>query len=341
MQPRLIYASLTCRLGDTSRYLDKFSIVADSTNRSNTSPQISTAKFTMRSPLTLLALAALPLTSAINIISSNDDGWAEINIRQLFNALTTAGHSVVLSAPAENKSGSGSSDEAPTSRTTACQFSSCTAGGPTGSNASDPRLNWVNSYPVTSIAYGIDTLSPNLLNAPPDLAITGPNVGSNLGLAVYVSGTVGAAHYASSTGIPAIAFSGADGSPTAWDADVPAYSAIYADLAAKVAERVVSGGTPYLPENVWLNVNFPTIEGCTSPDDFRFVLSRIFTAVPLLSGEDVETCGGTRLPTESSVVGADGCYVSISVGAPDKTDADAAAQGVVLETLGDLLSCLP
>ncbi|KAL4992671.1 survival protein sure-like phosphatase/nucleotidase [Aspergillus falconensis] len=288
-----------------------------------------------------LALGLLPLASAINIVSSNDDGWAEINIRQLFNALTSAGHSVVLSAPAENKSGS--TDEAPSDRTEPCQFDSCTAdSGPYGSNATDPRLNWVNSYPVTSIAYGIDTLSPQFFDGLPDLAVSGPNVGSNLGLAVYFSGTVGAANYASSTaGIPAIAFSGKDGSATAWDAEVPVYSSIYAELATKVVERVVSGGTPYLPDDVWLNVNFPSVEGCSTADDFSFVLSRIFTAFPLITADDVETCGSTRLPTESDVVGTDGCYVSISVGAADKTDADATSQGVVLEKLGDLLSCLP
>ncbi|KAL4998346.1 survival protein sure-like phosphatase/nucleotidase [Aspergillus recurvatus] len=288
-----------------------------------------------------LALALLPLASAVNIVSSNDDGWAEINIRQLFNALTSAGHSVVLSAPAENKSGS--TDEAPSDRTEPCQFDSCAAdSGPYGSNATDPRLNWVNSYPVTSIAYGIDTLSPQFFDGLPDLAVSGPNVGNNLGLAVYFSGTVGAANYASSTaGIPAIAFSGEDGSATAWDAEVPAYSSIYAELATKVVERVVSGGTPYLPDDVWLNVNFPSVEGCSAADDFSFVLSRIFTALPLITADDVETCGSTRLPTESNVVGTDGCYVSISVGAADKTDADATSQGVVLEKLGDLLSCLP
>ncbi|KAL4976218.1 survival protein sure-like phosphatase/nucleotidase [Aspergillus desertorum] len=295
----------------------------------------------MRSTQALaLALALLPLASAINIVSSNDDGWAEINIRQLFNALTSAGHSVVLSAPAENES---STDKAPSNRTEPCEFDSCAANsGPYGFNASDPRLNWVNSYPVTSIAYGINTLSQQFFDSLPDLAVSGPNVGSNLGLAVYISGTVGAAVYASATaGIPAIAFSGEDGSATAWDAEVPAYSSIYAELATKVVERVVSGGTPYLPDDVWLNVNFPSVEGCSSADDFSFVLSRIFTALPLITADDVTTCGSTRLPTESDVVGTDGCYVSISVGNANKADADAASQGVVLEKLGDLLSCLP
>jgi 5'/3'-nucleotidase SurE len=200
----------------------------------------------------------------------------------------------------------------------------------------------VNSYPVTSIAYGIDTLSPQFFDGPPDLAVSGPNVGSNLGLAVYIAGTVGAANYAATTGgIPAIAFSGADGSSTAWDAEVPAYSSIYAELAAKVVERVVSGGTPYLPDDVWLNVNFPSVEGCNTANDFSFVLSRILTALPLVTDDDVETCGSTRLPTENDVVDTDGCYVSISVGAADKSDADATLQGIVLEKLGDLLTCLP
>lgn len=56
----------------------------------------------------LAALTLFPLaTHAINILSSNDDGWAELNIRTLYDALTAADHSVVISAPAENESGSG------------------------------------------------------------------------------------------------------------------------------------------------------------------------------------------------------------------------------------------
>ncbi|KAJ5771049.1 uncharacterized protein N7511_003100 [Penicillium nucicola] len=57
-------------------------------------------------------LALLPLAAqAVNIISSNDDGWAEVNIRALFESLGGAGHSVVVSAPAENQSGTGMSSE--------------------------------------------------------------------------------------------------------------------------------------------------------------------------------------------------------------------------------------
>jgi 5'/3'-nucleotidase SurE len=62
----------------------------------------------MRGSKIFALLGVLPLvTQAANIVLSNDDGWAEINIRTLFDALTKAGENVVLSAPAENKSGSG------------------------------------------------------------------------------------------------------------------------------------------------------------------------------------------------------------------------------------------
>jgi hypothetical protein len=56
----------------------------------------------------LLIAAALPLAHGIRIVQSNDDGWAEANLRTLFNVLDKAGHQVVLSAPAKQKSGTGS-----------------------------------------------------------------------------------------------------------------------------------------------------------------------------------------------------------------------------------------
>lgn len=58
--------------------------------------------------LATLVFALLPLSSGCtNVIPSNDDGWAEINIRTFYNALTAARDSVILSAPAENESGTG------------------------------------------------------------------------------------------------------------------------------------------------------------------------------------------------------------------------------------------
>ena len=194
--------------------------------------------------------------------------------------------------------------------------------------------------------YGAQKLAPKYFGGAPDLVVSGPNVGSNLGLVNFFSGTVGAASAASDQlGIPGLAFSGASGDQTAWNAVTPDYALLYADLAANVTSRIVGSGAPYLPANTFLNVNFPeagTSTGCTSIAHFSFVLSRLYTAT-LISQDDVVTCGnGGRLPTETAVTGTAGCYVSVSVGrANNKRDADATAQQDVLVKLGDLLGCLP
>jgi hypothetical protein len=59
-------------------------------------------------PALVGSLALAKSSLAVNIISSNDDGWAEVNIRAFFDSLTAADHSVVVSAPAQNESGKGS-----------------------------------------------------------------------------------------------------------------------------------------------------------------------------------------------------------------------------------------
>lgn len=91
-----------------------------------------------------LALALSPLlANAFNVVVSNDDGWAEQNVRTFVKALTTAGFSAVLSSPADNQSGTSSADSPPKQvGSGGCQFGSCPAGSPaTGFNASNTRLN--------------------------------------------------------------------------------------------------------------------------------------------------------------------------------------------------------
>lgn len=106
-----------------------------------------------RSRRRFCAAGAVRLTSATA-------GWAEANIRAQFTSLLSAGFKVglykqpvantfvhlvyvqvVLSAPAENKSGTGSTDQSPAPRTTPCEFNSCPAGSAAeGNNASDSTL---------------------------------------------------------------------------------------------------------------------------------------------------------------------------------------------------------
>ncbi|KAF1967259.1 sure-like protein [Bimuria novae-zelandiae CBS 107.79] len=294
----------------------------------------------------LLLAAAVPFANAIRIVQSNDDGWAEINARTLFNSLSAAGNQVVLSSPAENQSGTGSSDAEPkTVDADGCQYSSCPGGAPaTGANATDPRLNYVNSYPVTSIKRGISTTGPALWNgAAPQLAVTGPNVGSNVDVQAFFSGTIGAAVYAAKDAkIPAIAFSGRSGNPTAWNSPTPIYSKVYADLALNLTNTLIKSGTPYLPADTFLNVNFGEVTDskCNSASQFKFIPTRLTTG--LLSARDTEICGSTRLPWEADVIYLrDACYVSVTVGdAADKTTADAARQKVAYDKLKPILSCL-
>ena len=166
-----------------------------------------------------------------------------------------------------------------------------------------------------------------------------------MGLITQFSGTVGAATEAVKQGIPGIAFSGDSGDQTAWNAPLENYMTVYAELSTKLTSALVDSGKPYLPEDVWLNVNYPASDAstCSSASDFKFVLSRIHTAFPIVTPDDVTTCGnGGRLPTESSVVGTTGCYASVSVGIADtKLDASKAQQRIVLKQLSSILSCLP
>lgn len=206
-------------------------------------------------------------------------------------------------------------------------------------------MNWVNSFPVTSMRYGIDHFAPSFFNAKPDLAVSGPNVGSNLGLTVFFSGTVGAAsHAVHEHSIPALAFSGRTSDNAAWNASdsYPLSSRVYAELATEVTERIVQAGKPYLPDGVYLNVNFPKVSEseCSDKGEVKYVLSRIFDT---FAEDDVETCGSKKLPSETSVVHSDdGCFASISVGlAETKKDADSTQQAEVLHKLGDLVTCLP
>ncbi|KAI4620010.1 hypothetical protein J4E90_008274 [Alternaria incomplexa] len=297
----------------------------------------------------LLLAAAVPFAQAVRIVQSNDDGWSEANLRTFFDVLNSAGHEVVLSGPAENQSGRGSSDAPPkTVDSDGCIHASCPGGSPpTGANATDPRLNYVNSFPVTSIKEGIDVTAPKLWNgAKPELALTGPNVGSNVAVQVPFSGTVGAAAFAAKTAqIPAIAFSGVTGDPTAWNAPTPFHSKVYADLALNVTTTIINSGKPYLPANSFLNVNFPAVSEtkCSDPSQFKYIFTRINTG--LLSARDAEWCGSTRLPWEADVIlirGSD-CYVTISPGdANDKTTMnDAAVQTEIINKLKPILSCLP
>jgi len=302
-----------------------------------------------------LATLLITLVRGDNIILANDDGWAELNIRTFFNVLSAPpfSHNVVLSAPAENESGTGSTDEPATVLNITCEFDTCPIGSPPeGFDRENPRLNYVNSFPVPAIRFGIQTLAPKFFHGPPKFAVSGFNVGQNTGSGIKNSGTVGAATEAALLGIPAIAFSGGAGTQISFTSSLKEnfYAEIYAQLSAKVTQTVLDGAErfpfdPILPKNIWLNVNFSfsnnTAGICGSTEEFKFIFTRINNAT--VANGDIDVCNnhGT-LPTEDFVFDLPkGCFTTISVAnATDKLDADATNQEFVHERISSILSCL-
>ncbi|KZT29717.1 5'/3'-nucleotidase sure family protein [Neolentinus lepideus HHB14362 ss-1] len=298
------------------------------------------------SALTTVVATPVARQSGISLLLSNDDGWAEANIRAFYEETTAVGYNVLLSAPAENQSGTGSRSTTPTPLTEPGEFDSIPAGSPAeGHNSTDERLWYVNAYPVDAVRFGIQNLSSVYLGGIPSLVLTGPNVGTNLGIATQFSGTVGAASEGAKLGIPSIAFSASTGSERSYtELEAGDYSFIYAQASLRFVNTLIqSGASPLLPSGTALNVNYPGVgasTNCTSATDFKFVLSRVYSALGL--PVDVNNCGSRHLPTESDVVGTDGCYASVSVfNADSKLDAGKSAQQAVLDSLSGFLTCLP
>lgn len=131
----------------------------------------------------------------LTILTSNDDGYAAPGIDAVARALDALPDTdVVVVAPKENQSGSGSNTtdgELVTEQVT-------TASG-------IPAVS-VAGYPADSVAWALD----GGIDVTPDLVITGINSGQNLGaIGDELSGTIGAARAGASRGIPALASSAA------------------------------------------------------------------------------------------------------------------------------------
>ncbi|MBN2164139.1 MAG: 5'/3'-nucleotidase SurE [Pontiellaceae bacterium] len=83
---------------------------------------------------------------------------------------------------------------------------------------------------------------------PPDLVVSGINLGSNTGISVLYSGTVSAASEAAILGVPSVALSLCTYRNPQWETA--------ARVAADIVEKVISNP---LPDGVLLNVNIPNL----------------------------------------------------------------------------------
>lgn len=216
------------------------------------------------------AATALPLMG-MRIVLTNDDGFESANTQALFVALRNAGHQVILSAPYRNVSGTaaqlgGLTDVPPTSLPS--PGGSLAAGVPgIGPTKIAADQYYVDSTPIAAVLYGIDIAAPTKWSGGPDLVISGPNVGNNLGGGLTHSGTVGAAIMALNRGLPAIAVSGANG------------EAASAPMLAEIILRLVAAlevhGQVGLPPGTGLNVNVPALDLKRTAASYRFAFTQV------------------------------------------------------------------
>lgn len=214
-------------------------------------------KFLPAITLSAAALAA-PLSShALTILLTNDDGLTA-NLRATQAALVAAGHDVIVSVPCQNQSGKGAAVNflTPiTPLTKACKGGAAPAGAPgVGAIAGLSNAHYVDGTPLMATMYGLDVLAQQRWNKAPDLVLSGPNEGQNLGSIVLSSGTVSNAQFALGRGVPAIAVS-ADANTT----DNDALAKETAQLTVQLLDRLTPRHSKkaILPSGFGLNVNLP------------------------------------------------------------------------------------
>ncbi len=206
---------------------------------------------------------------ALNILVVNDDGLTP-HVEALYAELRARGHDVVVSTPCRGQSGMGAAVrilEPLKPLEQACLNNAAEAGDPgagpvtrSGEPFDDERFYYVDGTPVMATAYGLDVLAQKHWQAMPDLVVSGPNQGPNLGAMVLNSGTVSNAQFALSRGVPAVAVSvGLDRSDRSKEQTQGGVSTIAARhtglLVAALHEQ--AGDDALLPPNTALNVNLP------------------------------------------------------------------------------------
>lgn len=221
-----------------------------------------------------LALCASP-AFALNIVLSNDDGLTS-NLKALYDELKAAGHSVIVSVPCSGQSGrSGAivmystttiipdNDKTQIEAEGGCHNGAAPTGAPavgafTKSGYTGGDYNYVHGTPVMAAMYGLDVLATARWGKAPDLLLSGPNEGQNVGKLVINSGTIGIVQFAAGRGIPSLALSA--GTDTVDNTALAnPKSKIVAQLTTKLiaALQAKAGSSPLLPTGVALNVNFP------------------------------------------------------------------------------------
>lgn len=181
----------------------------------------------------------------LNILLTNDDGYQAVGIVTMKQALQRAGHKVTMVAPLTQRSGSSAA-------LTIDRLLYKKLGNDTWA---------VDATPFSCVLVGLSAI----FDEAPDLVLSGTNVGSNLGPATILSGTVGGALAGVNAelvglprSVPAIAFS--TDAPVSENEDPAGYRKHFENVAAfaiTLIDKLTVKDGPLLPTGTMLNVNYP------------------------------------------------------------------------------------
>jgi 5'-nucleotidase len=226
-------------------------------------------------------------TPHLTILVTNDDGIGAPGIDSIVNTLLALENvEIKLVAPAENQSGS--SDK--TTDGEVVWADSATASGYAGIA--------VYGFPADSVRVAIEELGIT-----PDLVVSGVNQGQNVGPLAALSGTVGAARFASRAGFPSVAGSAGLGSNADYDAASVLVAAWIEEHRTALADQSASAAT----------VTSFNVPGCTAGE------IRELVAVPR-----AET-----IPEGANVFATD---CSVEPESPPINDVDAMIKGFAAQT---------
>jgi len=138
----------------------------------------------------------------MRILLTNDDGVLSPVLHTTAEALARE-HEVVVAAPAHDQSGTSHSFTHGVGRL-------LTAHRETAPGAHDYPVHRIDGTPSDCVKFAVAHL---LKDAPPDLVVSGPNLGENAGISAVYSGTVAAAREGALWNLPALAVSLSDHGP--------------------------------------------------------------------------------------------------------------------------------
>lgn len=236
----------------------------------------------------------------LHILLTNDDGHDAPGIQALHRVLKQAGHHVSMVAPSTEQS---ATSMGVTSRRNLAL------------EQLEERSWHLDGQPVDTILVALRHL---LEDDPPDLVLSGINFGPNVGTALYMSGTIGAAIMASLNGVPAIAVSAGMrfdevGTPFESTLDVFEPAAEFVCTVIDSLQSSVGKKGRLLPKEVFLNINYPPLPR----DQIKGVLH------PEVSGGHIIDLGYHRCDDTGHVVPR--FYPGVDPLEPHKEDGDVRA----------------